>query len=133
MLAGLRLRLAQPSEFRVQSGLIPRHTASAPIDLAKSARRQTTASRWDIVRCKGAAASGMFCRRSRRPGLAHAFHPHDDYTSIAAATLAAWRKCQRRSTSRADVQPIFKQHCVECHGPSQQMRGLRLDRRRDAT
>jgi ankyrin repeat protein len=31
-----------------------------------------------------------------------------------------------------DIQPIFKQHCVECHGPSQQMRGLRLDRRRDA-
>jgi ankyrin repeat protein/mono/diheme cytochrome c family protein len=31
-----------------------------------------------------------------------------------------------------DVQPILQQHCVECHGPSQQMRGLRLDRRRDA-
>jgi ankyrin repeat protein len=31
-----------------------------------------------------------------------------------------------------DVQPILSQHCVECHGPSQQMRGLRLDRRRDA-
>jgi hypothetical protein len=31
-----------------------------------------------------------------------------------------------------DIQPIFNQHCVECHGPSQQMRGLRLDRRRDA-
>src|SRR4029453_16412347 len=31
-----------------------------------------------------------------------------------------------------DVQPILRQHCVECHGPSQQMRGLRLDRRRDA-
>ena len=31
-----------------------------------------------------------------------------------------------------DVQPILKQYCVECHGPSQQMRGLRLDRRRDA-
>src|SRR5690349_11061652 len=31
-----------------------------------------------------------------------------------------------------DIQPIFKQHCVECHGPSQQMRALRLDRRRDA-
>src|SRR6185312_7357102 len=31
-----------------------------------------------------------------------------------------------------DIQPIFKLHCVECHGPSQQMRGLRLDRRRDA-
>src|SRR5678815_3334919 len=31
-----------------------------------------------------------------------------------------------------DVQPIFKDRCYECHGPSQQMRGLRLDRRRDA-
>ena len=31
-----------------------------------------------------------------------------------------------------DVQPILRAHCVECHGPSQQMRGLRLDRRRDA-
>src|SRR5207302_6057998 len=32
----------------------------------------------------------------------------------------------------ASIQPILKEHCVECHGPSQQMRGLRLDRRRDA-
>jgi ankyrin repeat protein len=32
----------------------------------------------------------------------------------------------------ADVQPIFRENCVECHGPSQQMRGLRLDRRRSA-
>src|SRR6476469_178832 len=31
-----------------------------------------------------------------------------------------------------DVQPLLRQHCVECHGPSQQMKGLRLDRRRDA-
>lgn len=31
-----------------------------------------------------------------------------------------------------DVQPIFQQHCVGCHGPSQQMSGFRLDRRRDA-
>ena len=31
-----------------------------------------------------------------------------------------------------DVQPIFQQHCVGCHGPAQQMNGLRLDRRRDA-
>lgn len=31
-----------------------------------------------------------------------------------------------------DVQPILTDHCVECHGPSQQMRGLRLDRRREA-
>src|SRR5690242_20105010 len=31
-----------------------------------------------------------------------------------------------------DIQPILKEHCYECHGPAQQMRGLRLDRRRDA-
>jgi ankyrin repeat protein len=31
-----------------------------------------------------------------------------------------------------DIQPLLKDHCVECHGPSQQMHGLRLDRRRDA-
>lgn len=31
-----------------------------------------------------------------------------------------------------DIQPLLKDRCVECHGPSQQMRGLRLDRRRDA-
>jgi len=33
---------------------------------------------------------------------------------------------------RRDVQPIFREHCIGCHGPSQQMGGLRLDRRRDA-
>ena len=31
-----------------------------------------------------------------------------------------------------DIQPLLQEHCIECHGPSQQMRGLRLDRRRDA-
>ena len=31
-----------------------------------------------------------------------------------------------------DVQPIFQEHCVSCHGPELQMNGLRLDRRADA-
>jgi len=31
-----------------------------------------------------------------------------------------------------DVQPIFQQACIGCHGPTQQMNGFRLDRRRDA-
>ena len=31
-----------------------------------------------------------------------------------------------------DVQPIFREHCVSCHGPTQQFGGLRLDRRADA-
>jgi len=33
---------------------------------------------------------------------------------------------------RRDVQPLLKQYCIECHGPSQQMHGFRLDRRSDA-
>jgi ankyrin repeat protein len=33
---------------------------------------------------------------------------------------------------RRDVHPLLKQYCVECHGPNQQMGGLRLDRRREA-
>jgi ankyrin repeat protein len=33
---------------------------------------------------------------------------------------------------RRDVQPLLKAYCIDCHGPSQQLSGLRLDRRRDA-
>src|SRR5215813_9024350 len=33
---------------------------------------------------------------------------------------------------RREVLPLFKANCVSCHGPSLQMNGLRLDRRRDA-
>ena len=33
---------------------------------------------------------------------------------------------------RRDVQPLLKQFCIGCHGPSQQMNAFRLDRRRDA-
>src|ERR1700752_460317 len=33
---------------------------------------------------------------------------------------------------RRDVQPIFRARCYECHGPSLQMNGFRLDRRHDA-
>jgi ankyrin repeat protein len=32
----------------------------------------------------------------------------------------------------ADVQPILRDHCYECHGPDKQMNGLRLDRRHAA-
>lgn len=31
-----------------------------------------------------------------------------------------------------DVQPLFRAHCIGCHGPKQQKNGFRLDRRRDA-
>jgi Planctomycete cytochrome C len=31
-----------------------------------------------------------------------------------------------------DVQPLLRQSCVGCHGPSMQQAGLRLDRRSSA-
>jgi mono/diheme cytochrome c family protein len=31
-----------------------------------------------------------------------------------------------------DVLPLFKAHCLGCHGPKKQNNGFRLDRRRDA-
>ena len=56
-----------------------------------------------------------------------------------AVVLGTWAFSAAPSTSvsgkvdfRRDVQPLLKQYCIECHGPSQQMHGFRLDRRRDA-
>jgi ankyrin repeat protein len=55
---------------------------------------------------------------------------------LALGTWALSSAPSRQPTSkvdfRRDVQPLFKQYCIECHGPSQQMHGLRLDRRGDA-
>ena len=31
-----------------------------------------------------------------------------------------------------EIRPIFRQYCVDCHGPKAQKNGLRLDRRKDA-
>ncbi|MGH9719153.1 MAG: ankyrin repeat domain-containing protein [Bryobacteraceae bacterium] len=52
------------------------------------------------------------------------------YACLLGETLAA--QIPAKVDFARDIQPILRDHCVECHGPSQQMRGLRLDRRRDA-
>jgi ankyrin repeat protein len=41
-------------------------------------------------------------------------------------------RSQARIDFGRDVQPILKANCYTCHGPAQQMGGLRLDRRKDA-
>jgi ankyrin repeat protein/mono/diheme cytochrome c family protein len=52
---------------------------------------------------------------------------------IAASTAAVLaNQLPARIDFQRDVQPIFREHCVSCHGPDQQMSGLRLDRRADA-
>src|SRR6476620_12183622 len=55
--------------------------------------------------------------------------------TIAAASL--WTRASAAQSPAPvdfvrDVQPILRQHCYGCHGPTQQMNGFRLDRRRDA-
>src|SRR5207253_8617150 len=49
---------------------------------------------------------------------------------IIAQTLTA--QVSPKVNFRRDVQPIFREYCLSCHGPSQQLGGLRQDRRRDA-
>src|SRR6185503_4128871 len=60
-------------------------------------------------------------------------------TFLIALILGTWAFSATRPSYldgnvefRRDVEPLLKQYCIECHGPSQQMHGFRLDRRRDA-
>ena len=57
-------------------------------------------------------------------------------TAAMLAILSAWSASAAQAPAIVafgrDIQPLLREHCVECHGPSQQMSGLRLDRRRDA-
>jgi mono/diheme cytochrome c family protein len=56
--------------------------------------------------------------------------------AIAAAACAALASGRAQEPARVDfvreVQPIFRQHCYGCHGPTMHQAGLRLDRRADA-
>ena len=51
---------------------------------------------------------------------------------LAVAALSASAEPPATVDFQRDVQPIFREHCVGCHGPTQQLSGLRLDRRADA-
>src|SRR2546425_3073216 len=49
---------------------------------------------------------------------------------LLGATFSA--QTPGRTDFGRDVLPIFRQNCVSCHGPSQQISGLRLDRKSSA-
>src|SRR5262245_49508879 len=56
---------------------------------------------------------------------------------LGLVAVTAWPQARAAQTNGPvdfgrDVQPILRQRCYGCHGPSQQMNGFRLDRRRDA-
>jgi cytochrome c/ankyrin repeat protein len=50
----------------------------------------------------------------------------------ALTTVGSPAQSPPRVDFRRDVQPILRDNCYACHGPDQQMNGLRLDRRADA-
>ena len=49
--------------------------------------------------------------------------------SLFVSFTAAYSQTPNKIDFSRDVQPIFRTNCVGCHGPSQQMNGLRLDRK----
>ena len=51
--------------------------------------------------------------------------------ALSAGTMSASQASAKVDFGR-EIQLLLRDHCVECHGSSQQMMGLRLDRRRDA-
>lgn len=58
------------------------------------------------------------------------------YRSLAASAIAglcllpqAFPQTPAKVDFARDVQPIFRQNCVGCHGPKKQNNGLRVDRR----
>src|SRR3954463_8669867 len=56
---------------------------------------------------------------------------HVATATAAAAVFSCLADAAPAVDFAKDVQPILLEQCVECHGPAQQMNGLRLDRRRD--
>jgi hypothetical protein len=52
--------------------------------------------------------------------------------AAAAPAFAPVPQTPSRIDFQRDVAPIFREHCFGCHGPTQQLSGLRLDRRADA-
>jgi ankyrin repeat protein len=54
--------------------------------------------------------------------------------SLAIAALSAWSAASQAQPASPpdfarDIQPIFKKHCYECHGPDKHRNGYRVDRR----
>src|SRR5215468_10469298 len=49
--------------------------------------------------------------------------------AFSAASSSQTTQTTARIDFSRDVLPIFRQNCLGCHGPSQQINGLRLDRR----
>jgi ankyrin repeat protein len=48
------------------------------------------------------------------------------------AVVVAMAEDSAKIDFRRDIQPLLREHCVECHGPIEQLGGLRLDQRSSA-
>ena len=50
---------------------------------------------------------------------------------IIGGSVAGLWSDERKVDYARDVKPILEKYCYDCHGPKQQLSGLRLDRRQD--
>jgi hypothetical protein len=48
---------------------------------------------------------------------------------VSAASRERGARAEPHVDFARDVMPIFQESCLGCHGPEQQMAGMRLDRR----
>src|SRR5262245_47519443 len=68
-----------------------------------------------------------------KPSRRHAMKPSLPRALLLLLLLPPAPALSQTSSSkinfRDDVLPLLKEHCVSCHGPTQQMNGFRLDRR----
>jgi ankyrin repeat protein len=79
-----------------------------------------------VINSRKIFAIGANSRNTRPGNRAHLI------LGILYAGLWTPASAQGRIDFARDVQPILREHCAECHGPAQQMSGLRLDRRSSA-
>ena len=65
------------------------------------------------------------------PREAHMITRHTSFSILFACAFAGSLSAQNpaRIDFGTDVLPIFRQNCAGCHGPAQQINGLRLDRK----
>src|SRR5205085_3274059 len=73
---------------------------------------------------------GVSTMRSRTSKMLRHFAFVAFLTALALGAMTS-QQASGKVDFRRDVQPLFKQFCIECHGSSQQQHGFRLDRRSD--
>src|SRR5215831_5101841 len=85
--------------------------------------------RWVEIRKQGALGGHFWFTRNQRESQAESLKNYTILTMriLALAIVLAGPLCAQSLEYARDIEPIFRSRCYGCHGPQQQMNGLRLD------